>query len=102
VTQFAIVLPRCIVSESVLSFPGLGVSPETPTWGRMISADALSLAVMRHGRIIEVAPTATLLSAPGHPDTARLLAARLAPASVTEVSSARGRAVPETLYTPQS
>lgn len=32
-TQFAIVLPRCIVSESVLSFIGLGVSPETPTWG---------------------------------------------------------------------
>ncbi|HEY4200190.1 MAG TPA: ABC transporter permease [Devosiaceae bacterium] len=38
VTQFAIILPRCIVSESVLSFLGLGVSPETPTWGRMIAS----------------------------------------------------------------
>ncbi|MBB5753350.1 ABC transporter permease [Prosthecomicrobium pneumaticum] len=38
ITQFAIVLPRCIVSESVLSFLGLGVSPETPTWGRMIAS----------------------------------------------------------------
>lgn len=38
ITQFAIVLPRCIVSESVLSFLGLGASPETPTWGRMIAS----------------------------------------------------------------
>ncbi|WP_366654158.1 ABC transporter permease [Fodinicurvata sp. EGI_FJ10296] len=37
ITQFAIILPRCIVLESVLSFLGLGVSPETPTWGRMIA-----------------------------------------------------------------
>lgn len=38
VTQFAIVLPRCIVSEAVLSFLGLGVAPEVPTWGRMIAS----------------------------------------------------------------
>ena len=38
ITQFAIILPRCIVSEAVLSFLGLGVSPELPTWGRMISS----------------------------------------------------------------
>jgi peptide/nickel transport system permease protein len=38
ITQFAIILPRCIVSESVLSFLGLGVSPDTPTWGRMIAS----------------------------------------------------------------
>ncbi len=38
VTQFAIILPRCIVLESVLSFLGLGVSPQTPTWGRMIAS----------------------------------------------------------------
>lgn len=37
VTQFTIILPRCIVSEAVLSFLGLGVSPEVPTWGRMIA-----------------------------------------------------------------
>ncbi|HQZ11357.1 MAG TPA: ABC transporter permease [Devosia sp.] len=38
ITQFAIILPRCIVSESVLSFLGLGVSSEQPTWGRMIAS----------------------------------------------------------------
>jgi peptide/nickel transport system permease protein len=38
ITQFAIILPRCIVLESVLSFLGLGVSHETPTWGRMIAS----------------------------------------------------------------
>lgn len=38
ITQFAIILPRCIVLESVLSFLGLGVSSELPTWGRMIAA----------------------------------------------------------------
>lgn len=38
ITQFAIIVPRCIVLESVLSFLGLGVSPETPTWGRMIAS----------------------------------------------------------------
>jgi ABC-type dipeptide/oligopeptide/nickel transport system permease subunit len=37
VTQAAIILPRCIVTESVLSFLGLGSSPDAPTWGRMIS-----------------------------------------------------------------
>ncbi|MCG8562870.1 MAG: ABC transporter permease [Hyphomicrobiales bacterium] len=37
-TQFTIILPRCIVSEAVLSFLGLGVSPEVPTWGRMIAS----------------------------------------------------------------
>ncbi|WP_035691414.1 ABC transporter permease [Azospirillum halopraeferens] len=51
VTQAAIVLPRCIVTESVLSFLGLGVSPEAATWGRMIS-DA--------SRFVERAPHAVL------------------------------------------
>jgi ABC-type dipeptide/oligopeptide/nickel transport system permease subunit len=37
ITQFAIILPRCIVSESVLSFLGLGASSEQPSWGRMIA-----------------------------------------------------------------
>jgi peptide/nickel transport system permease protein len=37
VTQAAIFLPRCIVTESVLSFLGVGSSPDAPTWGRMIS-----------------------------------------------------------------
>lgn len=49
VTLSAIVLPRLITLESVLSFLGLGVSPETPSWGRMI-ADAT--------RFVEVAPHA--------------------------------------------
>ncbi|MGM3367057.1 ABC transporter permease subunit, partial [Escherichia coli] len=47
VTQVAIILPRSIVTESVLSFLGLGSSPDAPTWGRMI-ADA--------SRFIEQAP----------------------------------------------
>lgn len=38
VTQAAIILPRCITSESVMSFLGLGVPPEVPSWGRMIAA----------------------------------------------------------------
>lgn len=37
VTQAAIILPRCIVTESVLSFLGVGSSPDAPTWGRMIA-----------------------------------------------------------------
>nr|WP_284701070.1 ABC transporter permease [Rhodoplanes tepidamans] len=49
ITQAAIVLPRCIVTESVLSFLGLGSSPDAPTWGRMV-ADA--------SRTIEIAPHA--------------------------------------------
>ncbi|QCI68336.1 ABC transporter permease [Phreatobacter stygius] len=51
VTQVAIILPRSIVTESVLSFLGLGSSPDAPTWGRMI-ADA--------SRFIEQAPHAIL------------------------------------------
>jgi ABC-type dipeptide/oligopeptide/nickel transport system permease subunit len=43
VTLAAIILPRCIVTESVLSFLGLGGTPELPSWGRMI-ADASSFA----------------------------------------------------------
>lgn len=51
VTQAAILLPRCVVTESVLSFLGLGSAPDSPTWGRMV-ADA--------SRFMEVAPGAIL------------------------------------------
>lgn len=51
VTQAAIIMPRAITTESVLSFFGLGVSPETPSWGRMISGAA---------RFAEAAPHAVL------------------------------------------
>lgn len=51
VTQAAIILPRCVVSESVLSFLGLGSSPDAPSWGRMISDSS---------RFIEAAPHAIL------------------------------------------
>ncbi|MCA3247271.1 MAG: ABC transporter permease [Azospirillum sp.] len=51
VTQAAIVMPRAITTESVLSFFGIGVTPGTPTWGRMI-ADSVKHA--------EAAPTAVL------------------------------------------
>lgn len=50
-TQLAIVVPRAVVTESVLSFFGLGVAPDVPTWGRII-ATAVPYA--------EQAPTALL------------------------------------------
>jgi peptide/nickel transport system permease protein len=52
VTQVAIILPRCIVTESVLSFLGIGSSPDTPTWGRMIADSS---------RFIETAPHAIMI-----------------------------------------
>jgi ABC-type dipeptide/oligopeptide/nickel transport system permease subunit len=42
-TQIAIVMPRAITTESVLSFFGMGVAPDVPTWGRII-ATAVSFA----------------------------------------------------------
>jgi ABC-type dipeptide/oligopeptide/nickel transport system permease subunit len=60
VTQFAIILPRCIVSESVLSFLGLGVSPETPTWGRMIANASSYVEEAPHVIIIPVIALAIL------------------------------------------
>lgn len=52
VTQVAIILPRCIVTESVLSFLGVGSSPDAPTWGRMIADSS---------RFVERAPHAILV-----------------------------------------
>jgi peptide/nickel transport system permease protein len=52
ITQAAIVIPRAITTESVLSFFGIGVAPGTPTWGRMI-ADSV--------KYVERAPTAALV-----------------------------------------
>jgi len=54
VTQFAIILPRCIVSESVLSFLGLGVSPELPTWGRMIAGATPYLEEAPHAALAPI------------------------------------------------
>jgi ABC-type dipeptide/oligopeptide/nickel transport system permease subunit len=71
VTLSAITLPRCVVTESVLSFLGLGASPDAPTWGRM-AADAARLA--------EAAPHA-------------LLAPVLAIALVTAASALAGDAL---------
>ena len=48
ITQAAIILPRCIVTEFVLSFLGLGSSPDAPTWGRMISGASRYLEVSPH------------------------------------------------------
>lgn len=48
VTQAAIILPRCIVTESVLSFLGVGSSPDAPTWGRMISDASRSIQQAPH------------------------------------------------------
>ncbi|AYN22404.1 ABC transporter permease [Alcaligenes aquatilis] len=38
--QIVIVIPRAITTESVLSFLGLGVAPDTPTWGRIIATSS--------------------------------------------------------------
>lgn len=51
VTQTAIIFPRCIVTESVMSFLGLGTSPENATWGRMIA---------QASRFFEVNPVAVM------------------------------------------
>lgn len=51
ITMAAIVLPRCIVTESVMSFLGLGTAPDQPTWGRMVAQAA---------RFFETAPHAVL------------------------------------------
>jgi len=54
VTLAAIILPRCVVTESVLSFLGLGAAPDAPTWGRM-AADAARLAeAAPHALIVPV------------------------------------------------
>lgn len=77
VTLGAVVLPRCIVTESVLSFLGLGTAPDAPTWGRM-AADA--------ARTAEQAPHALL---------APVLAIAIATAAATLAGNAlRRRADP--------
>lgn len=60
VTQAAIILPRCIVTESVLSFLGLGSSPDAPTWGRMISDSSRYLEVAPHAILAPVLALITL------------------------------------------
>lgn len=58
VTLAAITLPRCVVTESVLSFLGLGAAPDAPTWGRM-AADAARLAeAAPHALLVPVAAIA--------------------------------------------
>jgi peptide/nickel transport system permease protein len=51
VTQTAIIFPRCIVTESVMSFLGLGAAPDSATWGRMIA---------QASRFFETNPTAVM------------------------------------------
>lgn len=58
VTQAAIILPRCIVTESVLSFLGVGSSPDAPTWGRMI---ADSIRYMQSAPHVILAPMLALV-----------------------------------------
>jgi len=69
ITQAAIVMPRAVTTESVLSFLGVGVAPDTPTWGRIIAAASeyaeeapLSLAVP----VLTLACTTLALSLIGH------------------------------------
>lgn len=51
VTQAAIILPRCIVTEAVMSFLGLGASPDMITWGRMVA---------QASRFFEINPVAVM------------------------------------------
>lgn len=63
VTLSAIILPRCVVTESVLSFLGLGAAPDAPTWGRM-AADAARLAeAAPHALLVPVAAIALATAA---------------------------------------
>lgn len=55
VTQAAIFLPRCIVTESVLSFLGVGSSPDAPTWGRMISDASRTMQQSPYALIVPMA-----------------------------------------------
>lgn len=63
VTLAAITLPRCVVTESVLSFLGLGAAPDAPTWGRM-AADAARMAeAAPHALLVPVAAIALATAA---------------------------------------
>lgn len=59
-TQMAIVLPRCIVTESVLSFLGLGSAPDEPTWGRMIADAAPMMERAPHEVLVPLCALVTL------------------------------------------
>lgn len=54
ITQFAIILPRCIVSESVLSFLGLGASSDSPSWGRMIASATPNMEEAPHALLAPI------------------------------------------------
>ena len=60
ITLAAVILPRCIVTESVLSFLGLGVSPDTPTWGRMIAEATPLFERAPHAVIVPVVSLSVL------------------------------------------
>jgi ABC-type dipeptide/oligopeptide/nickel transport system permease subunit len=36
-TQFALLVPQCVLAEVTLSFFGLGVSEPAPSWGTMLA-----------------------------------------------------------------
>ncbi|MET4328673.1 peptide/nickel transport system permease protein [Bradyrhizobium sp. i1.15.2] len=44
IVQGTIIVAAAILTESALSFLGIGVPPEIPTWGNMVSANRLYLA----------------------------------------------------------
>ena len=60
VTQAAILLPRCVVTESVLSFLGLGSSPDAPTWGRMVADASRYIEAAPHAAVAPVCALVTL------------------------------------------
>jgi ABC-type dipeptide/oligopeptide/nickel transport system permease subunit len=54
ITQSTIILARVIVTESVLSFLGLGVHPETPTWGRMVAIAVAYIEEAPHAAVVPI------------------------------------------------
>ena len=44
-TQFALLLPACILAEATLSFAGIGFSDEFPSWGTLLQ-EAANIGVL--------------------------------------------------------
>jgi peptide/nickel transport system permease protein len=60
ITQTAIIFPRCIVTESVMSFLGLGAAPDSATWGRMIAQASRYFEANPHAVMAPTLALATL------------------------------------------
>ena len=59
-TQFALLLPACILAEATLSFAGIGFSDELPSWGTLL-VDAANVSVLPHAPWL-LAPAVAIFS----------------------------------------